>query len=148
VVAIVVKLTRNTLMAPLIVLIGLVYSRTSQRQLTGQAAQAARLTLGKLVPWFVLGFLALSLVRTGGVAAGVLPQNVDKPGALQSAAAMLKFADETARFCILMALAGVGLGTNLQNMRKTGFKPFIVGLCVATSLAVVSLSLILFAGLA
>ena len=146
-VATIVKLTRNTLMAPLIVLIGLVYSRASQRQLTGKAAQAAHLTLGKLVAWFVLGFLALSLVRTGGVAAGVLPQNVDKPGALQSAAVMLKFADEMARFCILMALAGVGLGTNLQSMRKTGFKPFVVGLCVAAGLAVVSLGLILFAGL-
>jgi uncharacterized integral membrane protein (TIGR00698 family) len=146
-VATVVKLTRNTLMAPLIVLIGLVYSRASQRQLTGKAAQAAHLTLGKLVPWFVLGFLTLSLVRTGGVATGILPQSVDKPGALQSAAAMLKFADEMARFCILMALAGVGLGTNLQSMRKTGFKPFIVGLCVAAGLAVVSLGLILFAGL-
>jgi uncharacterized membrane protein YadS len=146
-VATVVKLTRNTLMAPLIVLIGLVYSRASQRQLTGKAAQAAHLTLGKLVPWFVLGFLTLSLIRTGGVAAGILPQGVDKPGALQSAAAMLKFADEMARFCILMALAGVGLGTNLQSMRKTGFKPFIVGLCVAAGLAVVSLGLILFAGL-
>ena len=146
-VATVVKLTRNTLMAPLIVLIGLVYSRASQRQLTGKAAQAAHLTLGKLVPWFVLGFLTLSLVRTGGVATGILPQNMDKPGALQSAAAMLKFVDEMAKFCILMALAGVGLGTNLQSMRKTGFKPFIVGLCVAAGLAVVSLGLILFAGL-
>lgn len=146
-VATIVKLTRNTLMAPLIVLIGLVYRRASQRQLTGKAAQAAHLTLGKLAPWFVLGFLALSLVRTGGVAAGILPQNVDKPGALQSAATMLKFADEMARFCILMALAGVGLGTNLQSMRKTGFKPFVVGLCVAAGLAVVSLGLILFAGL-
>ena len=146
-VATVVKLTRNTLMAPLIVLIGLVYSRASQSKLTGKAAEAAHLTLGKLVPWFVLGFLALSLVRTAGVAAGILPQNVDKPGALQSAVAVLKFADEMAKFCILMALAGVGLGTNIQSMRKTGFKPFIVGLCVASILAVVSLSLILFAGL-
>ena len=77
----------------------------------------------------------------------MLPQSVDHPGALQSAAGVLKFADEIAKFCILMALAGVGLGTNLQNMRKIGLKPFVVGLCVASILAMVSLSLILFAGL-
>jgi len=31
-------------------------------------------------------------------------------------------------------------------MRKIGFKPFVVGLCVAGILALVSLSLILFVG--
>ena len=49
--------------------------------------------------------------------------------------------------CILMVLAGVGSGTHMQSMRKTGFRPFIVGLCAASLLAMVSLSLILFAGL-
>jgi len=39
------------------------------------------------------------------------------------------------------------LGIDLQSMRKTGFKPFVVGLCVAAGLAVISLSLILLAGL-
>ncbi len=146
-VATVVKLIRNTLMAPIIVFIGLAYRRAGQHRLTRQAAEATRLTFGKLAPWFVLGFLFLAFVRTLGVAAGVLPQSVDHPGALQTAAAGLKFVDEAARFCILMALAGVGLGTRLQNMRQIGLKPFVVGLCVAGILAVVSLSLILFVGL-
>ena len=46
-VATVVKLTRNTLMAPLIVIIGLLYARASQRHLTGKAAAATHLTLGQ-----------------------------------------------------------------------------------------------------
>ncbi len=142
-VATVVKLMRNTLMAPIMVFIGLVYSRAGRHRLTSQAAQATRLTFGKLVPWFVLGFLLLAFIRSGGVAAGVLPRSVDRPGQLQAAASALKFVDEIAKFCILMALAGVGLGTNVQNMRKIGLKPFVVGLCVAGVLAVVSLSLIL-----
>ncbi|MBI3913189.1 MAG: putative sulfate exporter family transporter [Chloroflexi bacterium] len=142
-IATIVKLTRNTLMAPLIVLMGLLFNRN---QNAGDKSRST-LSLSKLIPWFVLGFIALSLVRTLGIAIGVLPQNVDQPGNLQSAAALLKFLDETAKFAILAALASVGLGTNIQTLRGIGLKPFVVGLCVASVLAVVSLSLILIAGL-
>jgi uncharacterized integral membrane protein (TIGR00698 family) len=147
-VATVVKLVRNTMMAPLIVIIGLLYSRASRRQLTGKAAAAARLSPGKLVPWFVLGFLILTLVRTLGVAAGVLPAgNSNPPANLKTATDLLNFIDEIAKFAILMALSGIGLGTKIEDMRRTGAKPFIVGLCVAAVLATLSLSLILFFGL-
>ncbi len=147
-VATVVKLTRNTLMAPLIVVIGLIYARASQRQLTGKAADATHLTLGKLVPWFVLGFLGLTLLRTIGVALNVLPQSTTNPPAnLKAASDALVFIDEVAKLAILMALSGVGLGTKIAEMRKTGLKPFVVGLCVAGVLAILSLSLILIFGL-
>ena len=140
-IATIVKLTRNTLIAPIIVIIGLIYQRM------GEQTKATKLTLGKLVPWFVLGFLAMSLLRTLGVAVGVLPQNVDQPGSLIASAATLKFIDDASKFFILMALAAIGLGTNVSNLRAIGIKPFVVGLCVATVLAVTSLSLILFLGL-
>lgn len=138
-VATIVKLTRNTLMAPLIVLFGFLYQR---RTATGDQAQPAS-GISHLIPWFVLGFLALSLLRTAGIAAGVLPQNVDKPGDLAAAAALLKFVDEIAKFAILTALAGIGLGTNIANLRKIGLKPFVVGLCVAAVLSATSLTIIL-----
>ncbi len=143
-VATVVKLTRNTLMAPLIVLFGLAYRRGQSNRVSDKAIGAARFSWTKLVPGFVLGFLVMSLLRTAGVALGVLPQNLAQPGQLTAAAAVLKGVDEIAKFAILMALAGVGLNTNLASLRKIGFKPLIVGLCVAILLAGISLSLILF----
>ncbi len=147
-VATVVKLTRNTLMAPLIVLIGFVYARAGQRQLTGKAADATRLTIGKLIPWFVLGFLGMTLLRTLGIALGVLPQSTSNPPAnLKAASDVLVWLDEVAKFCILMALSGIGLGTKIEEMRKTGLRPFVVGLCVAGVLAVLSLSLVVLFGL-
>lgn len=141
-VATIVKLTRNTLMAPIIVIIGLIYQRM------GEKRQAAKLTPGKLVPWFVFGFLAMSVVRTLGVSAGVFPPNIDQPGNLTSAAQTLKWLDEASKFLILMALAGIGLGTNVSSLRTIGLKPFVVGLCVAGVLAVFSLSVIILMGLA
>lgn len=146
-VAAVVKLTRNTLMAPLIILFGLVSARAFNRPMSASASQAARLDWKKLVPGFVLGFLALSVVRTLGVAAGVLPQSVSHPGELQTAAAFLKTADEISKFLILMALTGVGLNTHLASLRRLGLKPLLVGTSVAVLLAALSLALILYSPL-
>jgi uncharacterized integral membrane protein (TIGR00698 family) len=143
-VATIVKLTRNTLMAPLIVLLGLVYSRGLHQKMSSQAVAAARLDWGKLIPGFVIGFLLMSLIRTVGVAIGVLPQDITNPGNLQSAAHILKALDEISKFAILMALAAVGLNTDLVSLRRIGIKPLIIGTCVAVLLAVISLSLVLF----
>jgi uncharacterized integral membrane protein (TIGR00698 family) len=143
-VATVVKLTRNTLMAPLIVLFGLFYTRGLNRKMSAKAAHASRLDWGKLIPGFVIGFLVMSLVRTAGVALGFLPQSVSNPGDLQVAASVLKACDEISKFAILMALAGVGLNTDLVSLRRIGLKPLVVGTCVAVLLALVSLGLILY----
>lgn len=140
-VATIVKLTRNTLMAPILVFIGFFYNRVTHHE------NRASFSRRKFIPGFVLGFLLLSLVRTSGVALGWLPQSVDEPGDLQAAASALKILDEVAKFSILMALSAVGLNTNVQSMSKIGLKPFVVGLCVALVLAGLSLSLILFTGL-
>jgi len=143
-VATVVKLTRNTLMAPLIILFGLVYNRAMKRQMSDSATQAAHFEWGKLIPGFVLGFLAMALIRTLGVAVGILPQSVSNPGDLQVAASILKSVDDISKFLILMALTGVGLNTNLASLRRLGLKPLLVGTCVALLLAILSLGLILY----
>jgi len=146
-VATIVKLTRNTLMAPLIILVGLFYTHALNRPMSDSASQASRFDWKKLIPGFVLGFLAMALVRTLGVAMGILPQSVSNPGKLQSAAAFLKTVDEISKFLILMALTGVGLNTNLASLRRLGLKPLLVGTSVALLLAILSLVLILYSPL-
>ena len=143
-IATVVKLTRNTLMAPLIVLIGLVYARSQNRKRIGATAA---FNFSKVVPWFVIGFLIMTLIRTAGVALGFLPQDVAHPGALTGAASALKFVDELARFAVLMALSAIGLGTDTEAVRRTGIKPFALGLSLASLLAIFSLGAILITGL-
>jgi uncharacterized integral membrane protein (TIGR00698 family) len=125
-VATVVKLVRNTLMAPLILLIAWMWSR--REAATGAAARRGAL---KAFPLFVLGFLAMALVRTLGL---VTPHTAS-------------LVDRGATACILIALAGVGLSTRLRQMRAIGATPFVLGLGTATLLAVLSLALILALGL-
>jgi uncharacterized integral membrane protein (TIGR00698 family) len=143
-VATVVKLTRNTLMVPIIIVIGIVYARSQNRRTPGTAT---KFSFSKVVPWFVIGFLLMTLVRTVGVALGVLPQDVNHPGQLQGAANVLIFVDEIAKFFILMALSAIGLSTDASAVRRTGIKPFVLGVGVASILAIFSLGLILLTGL-
>ena len=119
-VATVVKLVRNTLMAPLILLIALWWSRTAATTVAGAAAREGAF---KAFPLFVLGFLAMALIRTAGV--------IDPAGA--------RILDEAAKACILIALAGVGLSTRIGLLRAIGPAPFFLGLGAAALLAALSL---------
>ena len=140
-VATVVKLVRNTLIAPVILAIGIFYARSQNRASDGQAARA---NLGKSLPWFVVGFMIMVLVRTVGVALGIFPQDVAHPGNLTGAAAFLTAMDNISKFAILMALSAIGLGTDMGAVRRTGIKPVLLGFIVAGCMAVISLTLILF----
>jgi len=117
-VATVVKLVRNTLMAPLIVLIAWWWGRR-------HAVERGEVRAGALraFPLFVLGFLFMALLRTTGI--------VDR-----SFAAPI---DEVARGCILVALAGVGLSTRVAQLRSIGPRPFYVGFGTAIVMATLSL---------
>jgi uncharacterized integral membrane protein (TIGR00698 family) len=127
--ATVVKLVRNTLMAPLILLIAFWWSRTAA---TGIAGETARQGALKAFPLFVLGFLGMALLRTVGI--------IDAASARQI--------DDVARICILIALAGVGLSTRLALLRAVGPAPFFLGLGAGSLLAALSLLTITVLGIA
>jgi len=143
-VAMIVKLTRNTLMAPLIVLIGIIYNRLGKFKHDESNKGNCQPKLSKLVPGFVVGFVVMALFKTIGVMFGFLPQHIADPGELHHAASVLVFLDGVSKFAILMALSAVGLNTDLSNIKKIGFKPLIVGTFVAVLLSLTSLLLILF----
>ena len=83
----------------------------------------------KLVPWFLVGFLVVALIRTLGWIPDV---------ALDAVPAV-------SGFLIAMALAGVGLATNPRAIRTAGWRPLALGgilsvLVLATTLAVMTLT--------
>lgn len=125
-IATVVKLVRNALMAPLIVLIAWWW----QRDTASASANVGR-SIRSAVPMFVVGFLALALLRTIGA---IAPEQ----------AAVI---DELAKALILVALAGVGLNTRLVELRAIGFTPFFAGLATALVLAALSLTTIVVLGI-
>ena len=130
-VATVVKLTRNSLMAPVILLIGVVWARASARTAEAQGLASRQMRLTEFFPYFVLGFIAMAILNT----LGVFPRSV------------VAQVNSLSNFLILMALAGVGLGADLGQMMKMGLKPFYLGLLAATLVASLSFTLVVLLGI-
>lgn len=134
-VATAVKLTRNALMGAAIVLLGLFHASQAAEASAEEASWWLRLR--QSFPVFVVGFLVMALLRTVGL--------------LDSASAaagfdLVKVMNEAAKFLILVALAAVGLATQISAMRRIGLKAFLLGLAVALTTSVVSLLLIRWLG--
>ena len=128
-VATVVKLVRNVLMAPLVVLIAWAWSRYGDD--AGVAGQSARRGALKAFPFFLLGFLALAMVRSANL---VDPETVAD-------------VDVLTRACFVVALAGLGTQARLGHLRAAGPRPFVLGFGTATLVAGGSLAVILALGL-
>lgn len=131
-VATVVKLTRNMLMGGVIILMGLIYAGGGQ----GKAGSLGQ-RLKQSVPAFVLGFLGMCFLNTLGFvawASQLLGRN------------LIGDAQTAAKFLILVALAGVGLGTRFDAMRRIGLRPFWVGLATALVTSGASYAMIRFLG--
>jgi uncharacterized integral membrane protein (TIGR00698 family) len=126
-VATVVKLTRTLALVPLALLYGLIQGYTPHREPPGDGSRGGRrLPLMRVFPWFVLWFVAASLLNTVGLVG---------PDASRWAALM-------GRFLVVMVMAAVGMGADLGQVRAIGLRPFYIGLGASGAIAVVSIVLI------
>lgn len=113
--ATIVKLTRTLMIIPVTMFLALYMTRKE----TG----GGNFNFVKVFPWFVVGFLAASVLGT----VGIVP------------AAMAVILAQTGKFMIVMAMAAIGLNTNLGQMIKSGPVPIILGLCTWAMVAFTSL---------
>jgi uncharacterized integral membrane protein (TIGR00698 family) len=125
-VATVVKLIRNALMAPLLVAIAWTWNRR-----TGSVGDT-RAGLRRAVPVFVLGFLALSAIRSVNL--------ID--------AGLATTFETGARALILVALAAVGLNVRVDELRAVGPRPLLIGLGAALIIGTCAILAIVAFGLA
>jgi uncharacterized integral membrane protein (TIGR00698 family) len=126
-VATVVKLVRTALLAPVLLSIAWSWTRFGATVSTDAARRGAR----KAFPFFLIGFLALAIVRTERI---IDPEQVAN-------------VDQIARACFVVALAALGLQTRMANLRVLGPRPFLLGAGTAVMLATISLPLIVAFGI-
>ena len=126
-VATVTKLERNLSMLIVIPLMSILYHRRSSEG-------AAPPPWWTMVPLFVLGFAAMSLLRTVGDL-GERPFGLLDPELWH---AFIKVGKEAASYCLAIAMAGVGLGTSIKGLRSIGFKPLALGLVSALIVGLIS----------
>ena len=128
--ATIVKLTRNTLMVPVIFTVGMWFAARESRQTGTDERRSWLSSARKAVPTFLLGFLALALINSAGLIGDDLTTLLTR----------------ISQVLIVMALVGVGLTTKISALRQTGPAPFLMGLAVAVMLAIVSLALFVAIG--
>ncbi len=120
VVATTVKLTRNVMLVPVVLLIAFLY----RRQVKGGGGE--KVSALEVFPTFVLGFLALAMANSLGWIPAQLSDGLV----------------EASKLLILLALSGIGLGVEIKALRRLGGKPFALGFAVEVALALAALGLI------
>jgi uncharacterized membrane protein YadS len=119
-------------MIAVIPLVGVLYGA----QQSGDALQ--KIKWYSMIPWFIVGFAMMSALRTLGDA-GDRPFGVLDPALWKQS---VNFIRSAAEYCLLVAMAAVGLTSMLDGILKIGLRPFVLGLFAAVLIGVVSLALI------
>lgn len=127
--ATVTKLLRNLFMIAVIPIMGVVYHRSAEAPPGRPGA-----SLAQMVPLFVLGFVALTGLRTLGDL-GAEPFGLLAPASWERAIDAL---GSLASGCLVVAMASVGLGTSFARLARLGLRPFAVGLVAALLVGAVS----------
>lgn len=122
--ATVVKLVRATFIIPLCLILAALVAWREKREGAGQV------NLASIFPWFILWFVAASMLRS----TGVLP------------AEFLMAVSVFSKFLIVVALTAIGLCTDLRSMAVAGVRPIIMGLGVWIAVAGSSLAVIYLTG--
>ncbi|PLC51862.1 putative sulfate exporter family transporter [Pollutimonas subterranea] len=116
--ATIVKLTRATLIIPICLILVAIQAWHHKKQGVGS------FSLARIFPWFILWFLLASAIRS----TGYIPEALLAPLQL------------TAQFLIVVALAAIGLSSDLRRMVTAGLRPVLLGLGVWLAVCTSSLA--------
>lgn len=117
--AAIVKMTRTLAIIPITLALA-IYRGRKEKQTEGSS-----FSLKQCFPFFVLFFVLASVVTT----VFQLPDTVTAP------------INELSKFLIVMAMAAIGLNTNIIKLVKTGGKPIFTGFCCWVGISLVSLGM-------
>jgi uncharacterized integral membrane protein (TIGR00698 family) len=122
--AVTVKLTRTLAIIPITLVLALYQARAENNG--GEKNKAGSFSFRRAFPMFILYFVIAAIITTVCIHFGV-------PAA---AFAPLK---ELSKFMIIMAMAAIGLNSNVIKLIKSGGKPIVLGACCWVGITVVSL---------
>jgi uncharacterized membrane protein YadS len=125
-IAITTKLVRNTFMVAVIPFLGFWFARKNAGETSGRKIQ-----IMKYIPLFVIGYVMMGVVRSVGD--GVFGGGKDTYWY-----GCWHFVKSSATYVIAVAIACIGLNTDVKRLTKLGYKPFVCGLIAALSVGAVS----------
>lgn len=117
--AVTVKLTRTLAIIPITLVLALMRARKG-------GSEGKKVDFKKIFPFFILYFVAASVITTVAVSLGV-------------SAAVFSPLKTLSKFLIVMAMAAIGLNTDLVKLIRSGGKPIIMGAACWLGITAVSL---------
>ncbi len=126
--ATIVKLTRTLAIIPITLALALWRTRKER---------GGGVKMGKIFPFFILYFVAASLITT--LCNYAIDLVIFSQAAAGFVTGLFAFLKKVSKFFIVMAMGAIGLNTDLVKLVKTGGKPILMGFCCWIAIAVVSL---------
>ncbi|MFI3229527.1 MAG: putative sulfate exporter family transporter [Bacillota bacterium] len=154
--AVMVKLTRTLAIIPVVIIFSFINIRIKKKEMqlqsaittettasAPQTAETGELTLSstapkkykinyfKLIPWFIVGFLAMAGLNS----LGIIPE------------AWASGMKEVSSYLMVSALAAIGLNTSFRDMKKAGAAPMVHGFIISALVVIVAIVVELAMGL-
>ncbi len=122
-----VKLTRTLAIIPTVITFAFIQLNIKRKEALANQQEDSNLkanfSIAKIFPWFILGFLAMSIV------ASIFP----------IPAAVVSVTKRVSKFLMVCALAAIGLNTSFASMKKAGVRPMIHGFIISALVVIVAL---------
>lgn len=125
-----VKLTRTIAIIPTVLVFAFIGIHIKKKALQTETGNP-KVNIMKIIPWFIGGFLVLSVLNS----LGCIP--VELSSILKSAS----------KFLMVSALAAIGLSTSITDFKKAGLAPMFYGITIDTLVTLTALGVICFMGL-
>jgi uncharacterized integral membrane protein (TIGR00698 family) len=125
-----VKLTRTIAIIPTVLVFAYIGTRMKHKELK-QAGGGQKVSIVKIIPWFIGGFLLLAILNSVGCISAEIS------GIFKN----------TSKFLMVTALAAIGLNTSLLDFKKAGLRPMFYGITIDTLVTLTALGVIWCMGL-
>ena len=129
--ATIVKLTRTLAIIPVSLMLAFVRVQKEKKEMRGEGKPVS---LKSVFPTFILYFVAASIITT-------IITTVCTGPVLETANEIFGFLKQLSKFFIVMAMAAIGINTNVVKLVKTGGRPIVLGFVCWVAVAFVSLTL-------
>ena len=122
-----VKLTRTLAIIPTVITFAFVQLRLKRKEAITNSQNSdelkANFNIAKIFPWFILGFLGMSIVAS----IFSIPTTV------------VSGTKTISKFLMVCALSAIGLNTSFSNLKKSGIRPMIHGFIISALVVIVAL---------
>lgn len=125
-----VKLTRTIAIIPTVLVFAVIGIRAKRKEMQA-TSEGKKVNILKVIPWFIVGFLALAIINSLGFIPAALS------GTLKS----------ISKFLMVTALAAIGLRTSFRDFKNAGLAPMFYGITIDTLVTLTALAVIWCMGL-